>query len=391
MSLRVLGLETLLGAVFLRVLLPAAWKDRRIRRASVVVVGLLLLGHAAWSAGLRYYTICYWGSTVATVGVLLLGLVVASLPIAALVRLAATRLLLPSGKSPRGSDPAPKAALTRRALVQGVTALVPVAALATGIDGFLRADDRIETPRIPLRFTGLAPALDGFTILQLSDLHLGISKNIGDLEELLSRFDRADRRPDLVVFTGDVADDLRQLPDALRAGWALRPKHGVFACLGNHEYLHDIKLSRPLYDRSHVPLLVDEGATIQVGGARLWVGGVDDPVSLKADVGHRLRANVDRAVARAPSDVFRLLLSHRPEGFDPAARAGIHLTLSGHTHGGQIGFNGKSAFQPLYPDGYLWGSYARGSSRLYTTSGFGHWFPFRVGCPTEAPLLVLRS
>ena len=79
-----------------------------------------------------------------------------------------------------------------------------------------------------------------------------------------------------------------------------------------------------------------------------------------------------------------------PEGFDPAAKAGVDLTLSGHTHGGQIGFNGKSAFEPLWPDGYLWGGYRRGASSLYTTAGFGDWFPFRLGCPSEAPLLVLK-
>jgi uncharacterized protein len=61
----------------------------------------------------------------------------------------------------------------------------------------------------------------------------------------------------------------------------------------------------------------------------------------------------------------------------------------GHTHGGQIGLFGRSAFEALAPELHLWGTYARGESRLYTTSGFGHWFPFRLGCPTEAPILEL--
>jgi predicted MPP superfamily phosphohydrolase len=91
----------------------------------------------------------------------------------------------------------------------------------------------------------------------------------------------------------------------------------------------------------------------------------------------------------APTGVFSLLLAHRPEAFDAAGDARVGLTLSGHTHGGQIGYNGKSAFEPLFPDGYLWGAYRRGASRLYTTSGFGNWFPFRLGCPAEAPLVEL--
>jgi hypothetical protein len=389
-SLRVLAVEALVGLMFLRALLPAVWRQRPIRLAYGVVLALLLLAHAAWSVGLHSYPTSYWGAAMASVGVLLLGLVVASLPAAALARRVSRRLLLQGRTPPSTGVPAPRGTLTRRALVQGATALVPAAALATGINGFLGAGERIATPRIPLRFTRLPPDLEGFTILQLSDLHLGISKNMDDLEELLARFDCEERRPDLVVFTGDVADDLRQLPDALAAAWALHPKCGVFACLGNHEYLRDIKLSRPMYERSHVPLLVNEGVHVRRSRAPLWVGGIDDPISLHDDVRHRLRVNVDKALESAPADTFRLLLSHRPEGFDAAALAGVDLTLSGHTHGGQIGFNGKSAFQPLYADGYLWGSYARGPSRLYTTSGFGHWFPFRIGCPTEAPLLVLQ-
>lgn len=67
----------------------------------------------------------------------------------------------------------------------------------------------------------------------------------------------------------------------------------------------------------------------------------------------------------------------------------MDLTLAGHAHGGQIGFNGHSAFERIWPDQYLWGPYSVGRSRLYTTSGFGHWFPFRVNCPTEAPLIEL--
>ena len=86
-----------------------------------------------------------------------------------------------------------------------------------------------------------------------------------------------------------------------------------------------------------------------------------------------------------------MLLCHRPEGFVPASACGVHLTLAGHTHGGQIGFNGKSAFEPIWRDKYLWGRYSRGESHLYTTSGFGHWFPFRLMCPTEVPILELAS
>jgi uncharacterized protein len=105
-----------------------------------------------------------------------------------------------------------------------------------------------------------------------------------------------------------------------------------------------------------------------------------------------------------------MLLCHRPEGFDPAIDNGFDLTLSGHTHGGQLGLLGRSLLEHIRPGIGWWGAYAKqrsvteaaaaafarrtrtpgGPSRLYTTSGFGHWFPFRLGCPTEMPVVVLE-
>jgi predicted MPP superfamily phosphohydrolase len=185
-----------------------------------------------------------------------------------------------------------------------------------------------------------------------------------------------------------VADDLRELEQALQILHRHRPRLGVFAALGNHEYLHEIDATRPIYERSPVPLLVDRGVTLTVGGAELYVAGVDDPFG-KGKAAAFFEHAVERCAAHAPPDAFRLLLSHRPQGFVAAAARGFHLTLSGHTHGGQVGLFGVSAFQPLLRGEFLWGAYERGGHRLYTTSGFGHWFPFRLGCPTEAPLIVL--
>jgi predicted MPP superfamily phosphohydrolase len=98
-----------------------------------------------------------------------------------------------------------------------------------------------------------------------------------------------------------------------------------------------------------------------------------------------LRVRGSACASHAPRNAFRVLLCHQPRGFVAAAAHDFHLTLSGHTHGGQVGLLGASALEGTF----LWGSYARGQSRLYTTSGFGHGFPFRLGCPTEAPLIVL--
>ena len=387
-SLKVFAVLFVLLAALVRVFFPAVLRAPAARRAALALAVLVVLAHAAWAVGLSSYPLSARGATVATLLLPCLACGVASVPLAALVRKIAAAATKPR-LLPTADRVVSPAAVTRRQVVQAVTVAVPLAAVGTGASGFL--SDKEPTALHPLSFEwpDLPPALDGLRILQLSDLHLGCTKGLADLEDLLGRI--ATHPPDLIVLTGDVAEDVALLPPALRMIAAVRPRLGAYASLGNHEYLNGITPARRAYDRGPVPLLVSGGHTIAVGGASLRISGADDPVTSSRAIQSFMRASIDQALDGAPSDAFHLLLSHRPEGFDAAARNRVHLTLSGHTHGGQIGFNGKSAFQPLYPDGYLWGSYAKANSRLYTTSGFGDWYPFRLGCPTEAPMLTLRA
>ncbi|MGC4093780.1 MAG: metallophosphoesterase [Polyangiaceae bacterium] len=195
--------------------------------------------------------------------------------------------------------------------------------------------------------------------------------------------------PDLIALTGDVADHIGELRAGLELVMQFAPRSGVYAALGNHEYLNDIRRTLPVYQQSGVELLLDRSTCIQIGAAKLFIAGVDDPV-FNGRVGPFFERTVSARAAEAPSDAFRLLLCHRPQGFEAAARHGFELTLSGHTHGSQLGLFGRSAIEVLFGLPYQWGKYRRGSSRLYTTSGFGHWFPFRLNCPAEAPLIILQ-
>lgn len=383
-SLTAFGVVLGFGAIAALVGFADVLRARSTRVA--VAVASELAAHAAWSTG--HGAASYFGMVVAMVGLVVWIAFVASLPVAALVRVVLREALL------RRAPPAVAegALVGRRRFVAGATALVPLAAVGLGAKGFVGAGTVAE-PIVRFAFDALAPSLDGLEILHLSDLHLGVGRSLADLERLLLRAE-ARGRPDLVVVTGDAADDLRLLPDALRLVDGLRARRGAFACLGNHEHLHDVRAARRAFDASPVRLLVDEAT---LADDDLAVVGVDDPVTVGADVRPWLRDRLGRALmsarasgaARRPR--FRLLLAHRPEAIEPAAERGVDLVLSGHTHGGQIGFAGKSAFEPLYPDGYLWGPYARGATRLYTSAGFGHWFPFRLGCSAEAPRIVLAS
>lgn len=296
----------------------------------------------------------------------------------------------------RAGRPAPRHVVERvnkgrRRFMTRAAAAIPGATLATSGYGILSSHGSVRMPEIPMIFPGLHPDLEGLRILHLTDIHLGYYVGLDDLEELMQQAKGV--RPDLMLVSGDIADDLAQLPGALRMFDALRPRYGTYATLGNHEYFRGIENVIKIFDAGPIPLLRGTGASLKIGGAELYVGGADDPVAMRQhERNHRfLQQSVASAFDGASSDAFHLLMSHRPEGFDVAVEEGIEMTISGHTHGAQLGFNGRSIFEPWMRERYLWGPYERDGLRLYTSAGVGHWFPFRLGCPPEAPVYVLRN
>jgi hypothetical protein len=197
-------------------------------------------------------------------------------------------------------------------------------------------------------------------------------------------------RPDLTLVTGDLSDDLNELPPALKLIYDLKPPQGTLASLGNHEYFRGIQQVRKLFDQSPVPLLVNSSVVLNVSGQRLFIGGIDDPRRMGVKNDDFFKRTIDETLTPVVSGDTVVLMSHRPDAFDYAASKSVHLTLAGHTHGGQIGFMGRSIFETASSDSYLWGEYSLGRSRLYTSAGAGHWFPFRLGCPAEAPVIELK-
>ncbi|MEO8798989.1 MAG: metallophosphoesterase, partial [Polyangiaceae bacterium] len=301
-----------------------------------------------------------WGCTVACYSLLLLLFLAASLPFAALVRLGAKRALKVKAIAPDAPRPVGRE-ITRRTVLNAATAVVPLVAVSVGARGFINGVALPELPRILLSSPTLPAALEGLMILQLSDLHLGVSRHVKDLERFVDRLGAQGISPDLIVFTGDLADDLGQIVPAFRAVERLKPRLGIHSSIGNHEYLHGIREARAQYDRAHSNLLMGQGTSIRVKDAVIHLAGADDPLSVDSEISGFMRRTTEQALRDRPAGAYSVLLSHRPEGFVAAAQSKVDLTLSGHTHGGQIGFNGKSAFQPLFPDGYLWGRYQRGA------------------------------
>ena len=379
----------LLAVLMLRLLNRVWWARPRVRRLawSLPAIGFAMV--ALWGVG--EYLTKDWLSFPAALIVMLVfifeaGLML-SLPVSGLLHLLNAFFDWIAKRHRRA--PAPAIDHGRRVFLKGVAAATPVMTLATGTGGLVRAFEPVRLPRKEFFFANLPSELDGLKIWHVSDIHLRHYVTLDHLAQAVEM--AAPMAPDLVLVTGDIADDLGQLPGALSMLHEMKAPLGCYASLGNHEYFRGVGEVRAIFDRSPIPLLVNQGVHLRVKGVPLFVGGIDDPRRMGQKEEWFYEQTIDQALAESHSGEFTILMSHRPDAFDIAAARSISLTLAGHTHGGQIGLFGRSAFESYWQDRYLWGHYINGQSQLYTSSGMGHWFPFRLGCPAEAPLIVLRK
>ncbi len=237
----------------------------------------------------------------------------------------------------------------------------------------------IERQAIFLR--RLPKALDGFRVVQLSDLHLGPLTNSAQLNRAVDVANDLDA--DIVALTGDYISHERQFaaPCAEIVG-RLRARCGVFAVLGNHDHWTDAALITDLFRAEGITVLINEGMRFEKDGHSFWLAGVDDTMVGLEDL--------SLALAGASRSEMKLLLAHNPIILRRAARAGIDLVLSGHTHGGQVALRAErtsGARRRL-----LRGLGRLGSTQMYVTRGLGTVvLPIRYGCPPEVSLLELRS
>jgi hypothetical protein len=164
--------------------------------------------------------------------------------------------------------------------------------------------------------------------------------------------------------------------------------------------LRRVPRSEAYWRQAGVELLFGRNVSLFARGVRISLSGVDDPMELRpAKVIERLSEMIEQVADTLDADsTFRILLSHRPEAFLTKGMARFDLVLSGHTHGGQMAAFGRSFLDLVTGRDIHWGRYTKtllrdGVARqaaLYTTSGFGDWFAFRLACPRELPLIILR-
>ncbi|MFQ5505009.1 MAG: metallophosphoesterase [Planctomycetota bacterium] len=234
---------------------------------------------------------------------------------------------------------------------------------------------------IPLRTGG--PGLDGTRLLFLSDLHAGSYLNEQDLDRLFA--EAAAREPDLVCLGGDLINTReRELLMFRRPLTRLAPPLGIFAVPGNHDHFWggDIGLWTGFLKDHGVEVLINRGKRVERGGDSLWIAGVDDLTEGEPDLAAALTGVAD--------DEPVLLLSHHPDFFFEACAVDIDLTLSGHTHGGQIKLLGWAAIKHS-SFGWHEGLFEREGSKLYVGRGVGVTvLPLRIAAPAEIPILTLR-
>jgi predicted MPP superfamily phosphohydrolase len=291
-------------------------------------------------------------------------------------------LLPPTAPSPGVGAAGPS---TRRQFLGMLTTATPALLTSAGVAWSERQlrDFRIRPLDLPL--PDLPPELDGLTIALVSDLHVGTFTSGPTVKRVVEETSRLDA--DLVLLPGDLINNaLADLSDALDAVCNMQSRHGAYLSVGNHDLFED----GPEFIRrvkARAPLLVGESRLVRIRGQAVQLLG------LPWNRGDTLiEGSVRELARRATPGAFPILLAHHPHAFDAAAEVGIPLTVSGHTHGGQLMLADSVGFGPLLFR-YWSGLYRKprpGGASLVVSNGVGNWFPLRAGAPAEIIHLTLR-
>jgi len=377
---------------------PETSGGRRLIMVVYVVVTVLAWGLGIWAISTR--RVAHPSYKVYFIG-LLLGLIAAKLVIVLPLlledvvrggRFVARQF---SGNSAGGEPISRSAFLSRVALLLGA---VPLVALVWGI---VRGGTDYQVKRRVLRFPNLPAAFEGFTLLQISDLHTGSFTSKEPLRRAVQLINK--QKADLIFMTGDlvnnVATEVEEHIDTL-AG--IRSERPIYSILGNHDYGDYVQwksveakranLERLMQNHAKIgwELLMDESRVVEHKGEKIAILGVQNWGTKFVKHG-----NLAKAHATSGDAPFKILLTHDPTHWDAQVHdyQDIDLTLSGHTHGAQFGLNLPhlkwSPVQYVYKQ---WaGLYQRGKQQLYVNVGLGFLgYPGRVGFLPEITVFELR-
>jgi len=242
---------------------------------------------------------------------------------------------------------------------------------------------RLTVEHHQIHLQRLPRELDGFRIVQLSDIHHSPFTSREQIERAVETANSL--QPDIVALTGDyVSKERAYAAPCAELLSGLRARHGVYAVLGNHDHWTDAALITDLFRAEGITVLVNQGMRFENNGAAFWLAGVDDTMVGLEDL--------PLALAGSSANEFKLLLAHNPIILRRAARAGVDLVLSGHTHGGQVRLRSERNTAGRPRRRLLKGLARQGETQIYITRGLGTVvLPVRFGCPPEVSLLELRT
>lgn len=381
------------GYLWARLVRDPGWPPP-VRKALTAMLVVLALAPLAMRIGRRYLadggpgpavqaTNLWWG-----VGFLLLMAVLLT-DIGRLLAHAWQRLASDAAAVVPPVDPERRQMLARTVAV-GSTAV----AAAAGGWGIRAALGDVTTPEISVRLARLPKTLDGLTIVQLTDVHIGSSLARPFLEGVVEKVNAL--KPDVVVLTGDLVDgSVARLRSDTEPFGAIKARWGVFSCTGNHEFYSGATAWIEELERLGIRTLGNAHVTVGDAGGAFDLAGVHDFAGGVGPAAGALALDLDKALAgRTRPDNELVLLAHQPKAISLAAAAqdeAVGLMLSGHTHGGQIQPFGALVrlAQP-----YVSGLHPHGPTRTqtYVSRGTGVWGPpMRIGAPAEISKIVLSA
>ena len=293
----------------------------------------------------------------------------------------------------------------RRSFITTVGAIVAAIPFFGMLYGITKGKYQYTVEKITLTFRDLPPAFDGFKLVQISDIHAGSFDNKDKVLAGILKINELE--PDIVCFTGDLVNSEKEEIDPyVDIFGQIEAKYGKYAILGNHDYYGNYDKNDPKaiktyhddfgkrYKEMGFDLLKNESRAIEKDGGSIHLLGVEN---WGAGRFFQKYGDIDKAATNVPNDAFHIMLSHDPTHWDEKIlkhERHVHLTLSGHTHGFQFGFQLPGyAWSPAKYRYKRWlGLYEEAEKFLYVNRGFGFLgFPGRIGMWPEITLIELRS